>query len=57
MHAGKWPRVITEATVPVRRSRRRLGETPLDEIAPEIINELLKQKNSPTLLALRELSF
>ncbi len=28
-------REATEATVPIRRSRRRLGETP-DEIAPEV---------------------
>ncbi|KAK0437297.1 uncharacterized protein EV420DRAFT_1669942 [Desarmillaria tabescens] len=47
LHAGqsrKRPRENTEAAVPVRRSRRRLGEA-IDEVtSEEIINELLNRK-------------
>ncbi|KAK0231419.1 hypothetical protein IW262DRAFT_1344025 [Armillaria fumosa] len=46
MHTGKShkrQRNATEATVPIRRSRRRLGETP-DETAPEeLIHELISR--------------
>ncbi|SJL01282.1 uncharacterized protein ARMOST_04600 [Armillaria ostoyae] len=46
LHTGKSrkrQRDVTEATVPIRRSRRRLGETP-DETAPEeLMHELLSR--------------
>ncbi|KAK0498161.1 hypothetical protein EDD18DRAFT_1350782 [Armillaria luteobubalina] len=47
LHTGKShkrPRDNTEATAPVRRSRRRLGET-LDEISPEEIRHELLSRN------------
>ncbi|KAK0498168.1 hypothetical protein EDD18DRAFT_1071315 [Armillaria luteobubalina] len=47
MHAGKSrkrQRDATEATVPIRRSRRKLGETP-DEITPEELTHELIRRN------------
>ncbi|KAK0231414.1 hypothetical protein IW262DRAFT_1343997 [Armillaria fumosa] len=47
MHTGKSrkrQRDVTEATVPIRRSRRRLGETP-DETAPKQLTHELISRN------------